>query len=293
MNLKKSIDYQAIIKTLAYADIFDYPLTLEEIHRYLIGYNTSIQSLNKSVTLSNLKQYRGYYYLPGRKKIVSNRLKRARTSIEKIIYAKSLSSKLRVIPSIRAIYITGALAMNNSETDDDIDLMIITSPNTLWITRLMVNSVLDTFNLRRKPIYPQPISFTNKICLNLWLDQSALTISKTNRNLYVAHEVAQALPIFDRLGVHQQFLYQNRWIKKYLPNFPNPKKPKITIKQFNNSTISLYLETLAYRFQIRIMSSKKTREKISPHSAFFHPRDTGSWVMREYKKRVKSLNSKS
>ena len=282
----------AITKTLAYSDIFDYPLTLEEIHRYLIGYKTSTQSLKKFVTTSNLKQYKDYYYLPGRKKIVSNRLKRAKTSIEKIIYAKSIASKLRFIPTIRAIYITGALAMNNSETNDDIDLMIITSPNTLWTTRLMVNSLLDTFNLRRKPIYPERsrrATHSNKICLNLWLDQSALTISKPNRNLYVAHEVAQALPIFDKQEVHRQFLQQNRWINKFLPNIaihsPSPHNTKLITH--NSRRTTPWLESIFFKIQKAYMTNKITSERITPHSAFFHPRDTGSWVMREYQKRIK------
>ena len=40
---------QAILQTLHYADLFDYPLTLAELHRYLIGYRADAAAVEREL----------------------------------------------------------------------------------------------------------------------------------------------------------------------------------------------------------------------------------------------------
>ena len=76
-----------------------------------------------------------YYFLPGRSHIVSLRQQREQFSKTKWLIARRVGEQLKKFPFIIAIFVTGALAMNNCPKDDDIDLMLVTYPNTLWITR--------------------------------------------------------------------------------------------------------------------------------------------------------------
>lgn len=46
------------------------------------------------------------------------------------------------------------------------------------------------------------------------------------------------------------------------------------------------LDRLAYRLQRVYMRKKITRERVSRHYAFFHPRPTGKIIMEKYKKRL-------
>lgn len=197
----------AIAKTLAYSDIFDYPLTAAELHRFLIS--------PRKTAKKNLPRQQ-YYYLPGRKNLISLRKKRYRFSQLKLKQIQPLVNLLKIIPSIRLVAVTGALAMNNADEFDDIDLMIITKANRLWLTRLITLLILEISGSRRR--FGQVI-INNKICPNLWLDETTLTIPPHLRNLYTAHEIAQIKPLFDRFETYQQFVSANLWVKHYLANW--------------------------------------------------------------------------
>ena len=60
---------------------------------------------------------------------------------------------------------------------------------------------------------------SDKICLNLWLDETALSLPRNQRNLYTAHEVVQVKPILDRDYTYLKFIIANLWLKNYLPNW--------------------------------------------------------------------------
>ena len=186
-------------KTLDYFAKYNYPLTADELWFWQHGTRISkfkIRNLN-----SNFKSQISNWQL---------RRQREKFSQVKWKIAKKVGESLRIFPTIAAVYVTGALAMNNCPKDDDIDIMIITSPNTLWVTRFFVNLFL--WRYRR---LPGQTSAPNKICPNLWLDTRNLKLEI--RNLRVAHEILQAKVLWDRASVHQQFLHSNSWVSRYLP----------------------------------------------------------------------------
>lgn len=189
-----------MFRTLAYADIFDYPLTREEIYRWLI----------KGDSFTKAKESPYWNYLPGRAKLVKLRRQRERISRVKLDKFLPIIYRLKIIRWIKLICVTGALAMNNADADDDIDLMIVTAKNRLWLTRALVSLLLFS-RLRRGRLVD------NRICINLWLDESAMAIEQ--QNLYLAHEICQARPIFERENFYDRFLGANLWYKKYLPNW--------------------------------------------------------------------------
>jgi len=284
----------AIVNTLCYADIFKYPLTAREIHRYLISRRPTPSSsfasgLSVLLKVHLTQKNRGFYFLPGRKVIVSRRLSLRRVNHEKYTRALHLTSWLKFVPTVKAIFLTGALAMNNSDRNDDIDLMIITRTGYLWSTRLIVTTILDLFNVRRRPHQSE---VSDKVCLNLWLDENYLQLPRAMQNLYTAHEVAQAKVLWDRGEIANRFLWANRWILKYLPNTPLPS-PTPSLYPIPYTLYPNFFESLAYHFQRRYMKSRQTRETITSHSAFFHPKDTTAWVMREYHQRVSQYLSNS
>ncbi len=68
-------DDAAILRTLLYADIFDYPLTPAEIRHYLIAQSVSLETVERALESSpwlagRVTRVNGYYVMRGRTDIV-------------------------------------------------------------------------------------------------------------------------------------------------------------------------------------------------------------------------------
>ncbi|MBI3385283.1 hypothetical protein HY030_03780 [Candidatus Gottesmanbacteria bacterium] len=272
---------------LCYSDIFDYPLTKEELKKWGIKELRSKVEDYPRVGIKELRsKYRyqdGFYFLSGREKIIALRQKRAEISQKKLVLGEKIAGILQRIPFIKLIAVTGALAMKNSDDKDDIDLLIITQKNRVWLTRVLAVLILEILGKRRRP---NDESFGNKICLNMFLDEDNFKIPSLERNLYAAHEVIQVRPIYNREQTYEKFLKQNSWVDGYLPRVRDKsiKYEKASIKQ-NNSFLDL-VEVICYKLQYVYMKSKITRETVEKNRLLFHPRDTGKIVLEKFEKRV-------
>lgn len=200
--------------------------------------------------------------------------------------AKKASTILSYVPGIKMIGITGSLAMQNSSEDGDIDLMIITQKGSLWTTRAFAYLLICLFGIQRR--YPNDHIQKNRLCLNMWLDESDLVWQK-NRNVYTAHEIAQMVPLVNKDKTYERFLFQNRWILDFWPNAVRVTKlqsSKVTKRNFLASvTMSLCnlltstVEKMAFRIQHTYMQKKITRELVTPTRALFHPHNWGKIVL--------------
>ena len=273
----------AIFKTLIYSDIFDYPLTKDGIWKFLIS-EKLIKRKEFEKELNSLVEFettplgcnRSFYYLLGREEIVQTRIKRLEESRIKINRAKKIISLLSFIPTVLLIGISGGLALNNADEKDDIDLFVITSKGSLWITRLFLVCLLILMGQYRG----RGKKKSQKICLNMLIDESSLELQK---NLYTAHEIVQLLPIFQRDSSYKKFVGANKWIAKFLPNaIDGIKNQELRIK--GGQYPLFILNYLAKAIQLWYMKKHKTKEIISDHMLAFHPFDYKGFVLKEYNK---------
>jgi hypothetical protein len=214
---------KAVLKTLAYADVFAYPLTLEEIHLFLItpsGKAYFLKEIEKELTSSELhfliESQKNYFFLKNRQEIISLRQERDFYSSQKLKIAKRAAGWLKLIPFIKMVGITGNLAMKNADEDDDIDLLIITGQKRLWLTRLLTIFLTELVSKRRRP---EDKEVKDKICLNMFLDEEHLTLPQNEQNLFTAHEIYQLKILWQKENIYQKFLKENQWCKKFLPNW--------------------------------------------------------------------------
>lgn len=288
-------DSGGVLQALIYADVFDYPLTGDEIWQWLVGVRAGNKGrVKKQITELGakkvIKSQGNYFFLKGREKIVELRKKREKWSEEKLILAQKVAEKIGRLPGIKTVGVTGALSVHNAKEDDDIDLLIISSADSLWLTRLLILLLAPVLGIKRRK--PKDKNIKDKICLNLFLDESHLKIEP--ENLFLAHEICQVRPLINKDKTYEKFLWGNRWIKKYLPNaikITSYQDNKLTKKSLiaNCQLLITFLNKLAFSFQYQYMKPKMTKEKISLHQAFFHPLDLEPKILRQYEEKLKDL----
>ncbi len=282
-----------IVKALAYADCFDFALTLSEIQlRYQgnrkISQKSLKQNLDQLIAQKVIFTHNQYYFLSGRNHLAAIRKQRLRISTEKLVRSQPIIKKVSKIPGVKAIFLTGTVAADNAAELDDIDIMIITKSNMLWLTRLGVTVVLEIMRVRRTPHDTNP---NNKICANLYLEETHLAVPANNRNLYTAHEVILVKPLFDPDNIAARFQKSNQWIKQFLPNTSIPQLSSRSLRRSVTNKWLLFLESIAYTLQHLYMKQHMTREYVTSHVAYFHPQDIGAIILEKFNKNYKRYDS--
>ncbi len=287
---------KAVLKTLIYADIFNYPMKAWEIHKWLINKSASLrqveETLKRLAKKSRISSKKGYYFLGNRKGLVPKRLMNIQKSSKYLRQAYLVARILKFIPSIKLVGISGGLAVENIGDDGDIDLFIITAKNRLWISRLLMLSLLSIIPLRRKASESKRKA-AGKFCLNMILEEDQLQQEKND--LFVAHEILQMKVLWDRGGIYHKFLIDNEWAFKYLPNWIGQKSEVFKLKALkSNSAENLplgFLEQLAKKFQLWYMKPPKGDERVQEGAVYFHPHDYGIEVLSRFKHQLLQLHS--
>lgn len=285
---------RSILKTLAYSDIFDYPLRTQEVHKFLTvsasqdKVNKALSSLLKKGDVVNKE---GYWAFKNRGGIIAQRKERERLGRKKLLVAKKIAKLLSFIPTVQFIGVSGALSCLNAHRDDDIDFFVVTKSSSVWLTRLLSTIFLDALRVRRRRSDEE---FKDKICLNMFISEDALLFKLGD--LYLAREIAQLKPVFDRNGAYKALVEKNLWwLRAFLPNFqPNsPSSSRQSKKKTNGNgrsqPVFSVFEPLVRKLQMQYMQSKVKNEILEPDRIFFHPQDVHRKILARYERRIANL----
>jgi len=198
----------AVRATVAYADVFDFPLDIEEIQRDLAGVSATPEETRQGVALlvnsGALALDQGYAVLPGRAGLARLRQERQRRAAALWPLAARYGRWIAALPFVRMVAVSGSLAANNPDPRADLDYLIVTAPGRLWLVRALA-IVLVRFARRRGV----------QLCPNYLLTTDVLALDR--RDLYTAHELLQAEPIAG-LATYRELLARNAWAAGWLPN---------------------------------------------------------------------------
>lgn len=253
---------RAIVNTVSYVDAFDYPLTAAEIHRYLVGLPLSPQKVQQALGHGLLIPDRlgasgDFYMLPGREDVAE--LRRQRQAVADRLWpeAARYGALIARAPFVRMVAVTGSLAVNNV-THEDIDYLIVTANDRLWVCRAFV--ILIVRWAARRGL---------ELCPNYFLTERALRFSQ--QNLYTAHEVTQMVPLYGR-AVYETLRRVNAWTYRYLPNAAGPPALSSTPWPFSpapftgRAILEATLRTRAGRWLDQWEMARKTRRFRKSHA---------------------------
>lgn len=205
-----------MLSTVAYSDVFEYPLRDVEVHRYLHGVHATAEMTAAALARCSapggaLTQRDGYYTLRGREGLVETRLARAAHAARLWPQAVRFGRAIGALPFVRMVAVTGSLAWDNIEPSGDIDYLIVTEPDRLWISRWLGGLLVRAARLEGA-----------RLCLNYVVSTRALLLA--DHNLYGAYETARMTPIVGRT-IYRRLRRANPWTAAYLPNAIETPRP--------------------------------------------------------------------
>jgi hypothetical protein len=302
---------QRVSATLKFFDLQDIPLTLLEVHKYLLAdVNDIEENLNERWELKpgasgkgigqvsigeiqqqldelaglGVKQFRGHYYLANRDQaFVTRRLENYLYGIKRERLIRRYSKGLQLVPFLRGVGLVGSQALGLYKPSSDIDLLIIVDPKFMWLARLFTTVYFQIFGIRRHGKHA-----ANRFCLNHYL-AGPKTLTE-DRNIYTASEYVKMRPLYPSAAL-DQFLANNlAWLKQFFPHTPRPdmkkNKPKLSwvqnvLEKLLDNSFGYRLERFAHRLEEQRIDSGEFIV-VEPDELSFHPDNRKEQLFRAF-----------
>lgn len=193
---------------ILYSDLFEYPLTEDELRGVLVGVRASVAELRAALDgplAAFVTRHEGFVLWRGREFLVDRRRARATLAPARWEQARRYARWLRRVPFVRLVAVCGSQAWDNAAADGDIDFFCLTAARRLWLVQ--VTAML----LRRLASRGGA-----EICPNYFLTTDALALEA--HDLYTAHEALHVVPLWGR-AAYESFQQANLWTRDFLPAF--------------------------------------------------------------------------
>ena len=199
----------AIARSVIYASLFDYPLTLSQLHQSLIESSQTragiLATYRSSELLRTLIEFRAGLFFPRGREVllVERRLREARSRAFLADHHRLLTL-VCALPYVRMVALSGSIAHLNLEGHGDLDLFIVTRGRRVWSVTIAVVLLAKLMRRRRT------------VCANFVVSDSQLTLEQ--QDLFTANQVIHLKPLAgDRL--FGELLSANPFVARFYPNF--------------------------------------------------------------------------
>ncbi|PWT99002.1 MAG: hypothetical protein C5B52_11340 [Bacteroidetes bacterium] len=201
---------KSILKVLVYFDMFQYPVSIDEIRFFIdqkAGEDEIADALKHMILDQRVYRIDKFYTLRNNFKLIERRIKGNIYAGNLLKKAYAIAAFLYKFPYVRGIGISGSLSKNFADEDADIDFFVITKKNRLWLARTAMHMFKKlTFLVGKQDWF----------CMNYYVDEDALLIEE--RNMFTAMELITLLPACGN-GVMGRFFDVNEWARDYYPRY--------------------------------------------------------------------------
>jgi hypothetical protein len=226
----------AIARSVIYASLFDYPLTLEQLHYSLIESDQTRAEIlavyEGSELLRHIVEYRdGFFFPMGRGDLVAERRRREVRS-DRFLARHELALRLIcALPFTRLVALSGSVAHRNLEANGDLDLFIVTRGSRVWTVTVML--LVLTKLLRRR----------QTVCANFILADTRLAVDQ--QDLFTANQVIHLRPLIGDELI-EKFRAANPFVARTYPNSSQrePEAPLVNVRSRSLSLVKRALETI-------------------------------------------------
>src|SRR4051794_442878 len=205
----------AIARSVIYASVFDYPLTLEQLHRTLVESDQSVPEImavyDGSDMLQHMIEYRDGYFFPiGRADLVGERARREALSRAFLQQHRTVLQLIAAVPYTRLVALSGSVAHCNLEPTGDLDLFVITKGQRVWTVTVAILLLAKLLHRRRA------------VCANFILADSHLALEQ--QDLFTANQVIHLRPLIGAATL-AAFVAANPFVKRTYPNATSTLPP--------------------------------------------------------------------
>jgi hypothetical protein len=196
-------------------------------------------------------------------------------SSDKMGKAKDLADLLgKNFSDVLMVGVTGSVAAGYPKKDDDIDIVIVTRRDKLWVTRLALRIYVYINNIPHRRYDDEEKN--DDFCFNLWLDEDALLLPEGRRNLNNAMDLILVRPLLNRDMTYEKFIYANQWAEKFVINgyrkvVGRCQMSDIGKKQKRNHW-DMAINRVVFWPQYFYMRAKIGKGLVDLKRAFFHPK---------------------
>ncbi len=216
---------KGIYNALKFYDMFDYPLTLIEVYKFLQNYEGKLEGqsfelseIDETISqMPEVKSINGFYML--REELYEARFARHNTAHKRWKKALKLIGWISDVPFLKLVAMCNMFPIDTPKPESDIDIVIVAKHGRIWFVRLIVTLLIAmTGQWRHKKI-------AGKLCLSFFMSDEHLDMQKLykEKNIWLDNDpylynwLAVATPIYDRDDTAQKFFTANAWVKKYIP----------------------------------------------------------------------------
>jgi hypothetical protein len=197
----------AILRTVTYASLFQFPLSVVELERSLIDVSAGSPLIEERLRRPYLRQRLevtdGFVHPKGRREWIALRDARGQHTERLLRRHLWLLHLLGRFPFVRSVALSGACAHGNA-TDDDVDVFLIVRSGRAWAVCLALMLLCKLAGVRRT------------LCLNYIVDEDALALPEND--VFTAFEIVGLKPLAGR-DAYTRFVAANSWVADRFPNF--------------------------------------------------------------------------